>query len=215
MLVNAIWFKANWRVTFDPELTRPGDFTLLDGATVSADLMYANQKFSFASTDDYTAVRLPYAGDAAMVIALPKAGATPADLAKTMTAGDLRPEWTTYLVDLTMPKFEFDSDVPLKGVLISLGMVDAFSLNFADFSGIADLQATGEQLYVEDVLHKSYIALDENGTEAPAATAVIVSATSLPPSTTFTADRPFLFWIEHASTAEILFLGQVTNPATG
>lgn len=209
VLVNAIWFKANWLEKFDPEQTAPGEFTLLDGSTVTVPLMHGKQRTLYAATDKFTALRLPYAGDAAMVVMLPPTGMTPAELAASLTAEDLDIPWGGFEVDVTLPSFEFESEVGLKPVLQSLGMVDAFDAAAADLSGITD----AVELFVQDVLHKSFIALDENGTEAAAATAVVVGLTSLPPPATFTADRPFLFWIEHGSTGEMLFLGQVTDPS--
>ena len=113
-----------------------------------------------------------------------------------------------------MPSFEFEAEVGLKSALQELGMRTAFvppsGGSGADFTGIT---ATPE-LYVSGAFHKTFIALDEEGTEAAAATAIIMRVTSAgPPPVTFTADRPFLFWIEHSSTGEMLFLGQVTNPS--
>ena len=107
-----------------------------------------------------------------------------------------------------MPSFEFETDVALKDALQAVGMVEAFT-DSADLSGITG----AARLFVQDALHKSFIALDENGTEAAAATALVVGLTSAPPPASFTADRPFLFWIEHGSTGEMLFLGQVTDPS--
>ena len=208
VLANAIWFKANWFEPFDPEATSPGDFTLLDGSTVTVPLMHSSMRGQYVATDRYEAVRLGYAGDAAMVIMLPAEGTTPLELAATLTADDLRPQFGAFELQLTMPKFEFETDAPLKAALQSLGMVEAFT-DSADLSGITD----ATNLFVQDALHKSFIALDENGTEAAAATALIVGLTSAPPPAEFTADRPFLFWIEHSSTGEMLFLGQVTDPS--
>lgn len=208
VLANAIWFKANWFEPFDPAATSPGDFTLLDGSTVTVPLMHSSTRGQYVATDRYEAVRIGYAGDAAMVIMLPAEGTTPLDLAATLTADDLRPQFGAFELQLAMPKFEFDTEAPLKQALQSLGMVEAFT-DSADLSGITDATA----LFVQDALHKSFIALDENGTEAAAATALIVGLTSAPPPAEFTADRPFLFWIEHSSTGEMLFLGQVTDPS--
>ncbi|NND04357.1 MAG: serpin family protein [Acidimicrobiia bacterium] len=208
VLVNAIWFKANWFEPFAPEATAPGDFTLLDGSTVAVPLMHSASRGQYVATESYEAVRMPYAGDAAMVIMLPPEGTTPLELAASLTPDDMRPEFGVYQLQLAIPKFEFESDAPLKPALQALGMVEAFS-DSADLSGITD----AADLFVQDALHKSFIALDENGTEAAAATALVVGLTSAPPPAEFTADRPFLFWIEHSATGEMLFLGQVTNPS--
>jgi serpin B len=210
VLVNAIWFFANWFEQFDPALTAPGTFTLLDGSTVQVPLMHAAIDAAYAETDGFEAVRLPYTGDAAMVVLLPKTG-SPADLAAALGPADLRLDWQAAQITLTLPSFEFEATVDgLVDALEQLGMRAAFSPGAADFTGITAIP----ELYVSDVIHKSFIALDEDGTEAAAATAIIIRATSGggSPQVTFTVDRPFLFWIEHSSTGEMLFLGQVTNP---
>ena len=208
VLVNAIWFKANWANQFDPDRTGSGIFTRLDGSEVTTPLMHSSATGQYATTSGFTAVRLRYAGDAAMVVALPPAGMSPAELAATMSADDFAIDWGSYQLDLTLPSFEFETEVSLKKALDALGMSAAFT-EAADLSGITD----AAELLVQDALHKSFIALDESGTEATAATAILVGLTSAPPPATFSADRPFLFWIEHSSTGEVLFLGQVTDPS--
>lgn len=208
VLVNAIWFKANWAEKFDPDRTAPGSFTRLDGSAVTTPLMHSTATGQYATGSGFTAVRLPYAGDAAMVVVLPTAGKSPAELAATMTPDDFAISWGTFRVDLTLPSFEFETEIALKEALQALGMTAAFT-EAADLTGITD----AADLFVQDALHKSFIALDEDGTEAAAATAILIGLTSAPPPATFTADRPFLFWIEHSSTGEVLFLGQVTDPS--
>lgn len=211
-LVNAIWFKANWHQQFDTAETSPGTFTLLDGTTIEVPLMHAGLRTGYAATDLYDAVRLPYTGDAAMIVLLPKQG-SPAELAAMLGPDDLDIEWGDHQVEITLPPFEFESEIGLKSALQELGMRAAFEPpnggGGADLTGIT----AARELYVSDAFHKTFIALDEEGTEAAAATAVIISLRSAPPPATFTADRPFLFWIEHLSTGEMLFLGQVTDPS--
>ena len=210
-LVNAIWFKANWFEPFDPDRTEPGTFTTLDGTEIDTPLMRADLRTGYASTDLFEAVRLPYAGDAAMVVLLPNEG-SPAGLAARLTPEDLDIAWQEHIVDLTLPSFEFEAEISLKAALQALGMRKAFERpdsDGADFTGITELR----QLYVTDAFHKTFIALDEEGTEAAAATAIIVGLESAPQPATFTADRPFLFWIEHTSTGEMLFLGQLVDPS--
>ena len=210
-LVNAIWFKANWFEPFEPERTAAGPFTLLDGSEIDVPLMHTSLRTGFASTDQFDAVRLPYAGDAAMIVVLPSEG-TPAALAAKLTPDDLDIAFSEHEVDIMLPSFEFEAEIALADALKELGMIAAFEAPIgdgADFTGITDVR----ELFVSDAFHKTFIALDEEGTEAAAATAIIVSLESLPQPATFTADRPFLFWIEHSSTGEMLFLGQVTNPA--
>lgn len=210
-LVNAIWFYANWFEQFDPALTAPGPFTLLDDSQIQVPLMHTNLRTGYADTGLFEAVRLPYAGDAAMVVLLPRSG-TPADLAAALGPEDLNIAWDDYRVEITLPSFEFEAEIALKPALQELGMTTAFefpSADGADLTGITEIR----ELFVSDAFHKTFIALDEEGTEAAAATALIISLESAPQPATFTADQPFLFWIEHSSTGEMLFLGQVTNPA--
>ncbi len=211
-LVNAIWFYANWYEAFDPQLTAPGSFTLLDDSEIRVPLMQASLRTGYAETGLFEAVRLPYAGDAAMVVLLPRSG-SPADLAAALEPEDLDIAWGDRRVEITLPSFEFDAEIALKPALQQLGMTTAFEppspTSGADLTGITEMR----ELYVSDAFHKTFIALDEEGTEAAAATALIIGLTSAPEPATFTADRPFLFWIEHSSTGEMLFLGQVTDPS--
>ena len=208
VLVNAIWFKGNWIEQFDPEATSSGGFQLADESTVDVPLMHASITTGFAAGDGFEAVKLPYAGGAAMVIMLPSEGTTPAELAARLRPEDMRLNFAAHRVDITLPSFEFESDIALADALKALGMTAAFDSMAADLSGIT----SADRLYLQDALHKSFIALDEHGTEAAAATALVAGRTSAPPPAVFTADRPFLFWIEHSATGEPLFLGIVNDP---
>ena len=208
VLVNAIWFKGNWLNRFDPGNTEPGRFQLADGTAVDVPLMHASFTTGFAAGDGFEAVKLPYAGGAAMVIMLPTEGTTPVELASRLRPEDMRLKFATHRVDITLPPFEFESDIALADALKALGMTAAFDSTAADLSGIT----AADRLYLQDALHKSFIALDENGTEAAAATALVAGRTSAPPPAVFTADRPFLFWIEDSATGEPLFLGIVNDP---
>ncbi len=212
VLVNAIWFKANWAEQFDPELTTSDPFTLASADEISVPMMHGSFRTGYTSNDRFEAVRLPYAGDAAMVIAVPTNGSL-AELVSTLTPDDLAVDhWGSYQVEVSMPSFEFEAEIDLDGALKELGMVKAFNEpsgpNGANLTGITELR----ELFVTDALHKTFIAVDETGTEAAAATALIIGVTSLPQPATFTVDQPFLFWIEHTITGEMLFLGQVTDP---
>ncbi len=211
VLVNAIWFKANWAEQFDPSLTTDDPFTLIDGSSVRVPMMHGSFRTGYVSNDLFEAVRLPYAGDAAMVVAIPANGSL-SELVANLTPEDMAVEWGGYQVKTAIPSFEFDAEIPLKVALEELGMVKAFVDPFtgdgADLTGITELR----ELFVTNALHKTFIAVDEVGTEAAAATALVVGLTSLPQPATFTADQPFVFWIEHNTTGEVLFLGQVTDP---
>lgn len=217
VLVNAIWFKANWAEPFDEAATADAPFTLLDGSDVTASMMNATIDAAYAAGDGYQAVRIPYAGDAAMLVVLPDEGrfAEIRDGLDTAALDAIRSALSGREVVLGLPKFEIRSDVGLVPVLTELGMAEAFAPPAADagadFTGITE----SRELYVSEVVHQAFIAVDEMGTEAAAATAVILSLTSAPldPPVPMTIDRPFLYFIEHSSTGEILFLGQVTDPS--
>lgn len=212
ILVNAIWFQANWANQFDPDRTDDGQFNLLDGSQTSVPFMHSETKTQFAETDDFTAVRLPYAGDAAMVLALPRGDLS--QLVAKLEPAHLDLDWGESMVDLAVPKFTFESELSLSDSLKSLGMDTAFAQpngdSGADFTGITERR----ELYLLDAFHSSFVAVDEFGTEAAAATALVISTTSAAPPATLHLDRPFLFWIEHTPTGTPLFLGQVTNPAS-
>ena len=211
VLVNAIWFKANWAEQFDPELTTQDPFTLVSGDEVAVPMMHSSIRTGYTSNSKFTAVRLPYAGDAAMVIAVPNSGSI-SELVESLGPDDLEIQWGDYQVELSVPSFEFEDDIKLKDALKELGMrrafIDPMAPDGADFTGVVEER----ELYVTDALHKTFIAVDETGTEAAAATAIIMGILSMPQSATFTVDQPFLFWIEHTPTGEMLFLGQVTDP---
>lgn len=215
VLVNAIWFKANWAEQFSPDDTADGPFTRLDGSVVTVPMMHRSGRIEFVEGDGYVAARLPYAGDASMLVIVPDDGRF-SEVAAAFGPDDLdrvRGLLSTHQVDLTLPRFEFRSELGLKPPLRELGMVAAFvepsRPDGADLTGMT----AERELFVHDVVHQAFISVDEQGTEAAAATAVIVGLESAPPPATLTADRPFLFLIQHDPTGEILFLGQVTDPS--
>lgn len=210
VLVNAIWFFANWEVPFRASATTPLPFTRLDNSAVTVPMLRSQAaRTGYADLPNYEAIHLDYAGDARMVIALPKGGMTPAQLAATLDPSATIP-FDERLVNLTLPKFDFDATTPLGDALTALGMTEAFNQAAANLDPIT---GAPNDLFVSDAIHKTFIKVDENGTEAAAATGIVVGVVSAPPPATFTADRPFLFWIEHTPTNEMLFLGQVTNPS--
>lgn len=213
VLVNAVWFSANWVHQFDPDHTADGTFRLLGGAEVPVPFMHASIRTGYASRDGFEALRLPYAGDAEMVIVLPKEG-SPAELAASFEPGDLDIRWQDSQVDVTLPSFEFATNVPLKGILQQLGMQAAFESPGSGPDGGADLTGivASRELFVWEAVHRTKIGVDEYGTEASAASAVIAGRLSRPTPEVFTADRPFLFWIRHIPTGEVLFLGQLVDP---
>lgn len=211
VLTNAIYFKAAWQKRFDTAATSAGVFHLLDGRDATVSMMRETASLAYAEGDNYQAVELPYeGGKLSMVILLPQSGQFSA-LEKLLDAGvvgDVIARLRPTQIALTMPKFEFRSSFSLKNALTALGMGAAFT-DGADFSGMAGNKA----LSISDLLHKAFVSLDEKGTEAAAATAVIVGATSMPlQPRPLAIDRPFVFLIRDIPTGAILFLGRVVNP---
>lgn len=211
VLTNAIYFKGVWLNPF-PKQTQPGPFHLASGKTVQTPIMQANPSLNFAQHDSFSMVELPYENnELSMVVLLPKKKDGLRELEKQLTAENLA-VWMNKLsghdVDLKLPKFEFTAEFKLNEVLKEMGIRDAFDEYKANFSGIA----TREQLYVSAVLHKAFVDVNEEGTEAAAATAVVVSTKSEPTQATFHADHPFVFLIREQRSGSILFLGRVANP---
>ncbi len=213
VLTNAIYFNAKWLHTFEAEMTRDGTFYLLDGSEVTVPMMSQSESFKYAEGEGYQAVELPYDGnELSMVILLPESGQfeTFEEALDAATVEGIIETIDNKQVDLTMPKFEFDSSFSLKAALSALGMPIAFDPDYADLSGM-----TGNRdLFIMDVVHKAFVSVDEEGTEAAAATAVIVGETALPPApVTMTIDRPFIFLIRDIATGTILFVGRTLNPS--
>ena len=172
-------------------------------------------KFNYTETDDLQILELPYTGnEISMTIFLPREGVELSDVINSIDKDSVS-EWIDSMyeteVDIYLPKFEFKTSYGLSDYLIELGMQDAFS-DFADFSGIDGRP----DLFISDVLHKAFINVSEEGTEAAAATAVVMDKTSIDGGgssrLTFNADHPFLFLIQHKETGTILFLGSIGNP---
>jgi serpin B len=213
VLTNAIYFNAAWEYPFDTDMTAPGPFYLLDGEQVTAQMMKQTESYGYTEREGYQAVELPYDGDElSMVILLPASGNFEAfeQGLQAQKVSDILSNLQPSEVTLTMPKFEFDSDFSLKDTLTGMGMEDAFSPDDADFSGMTG----NRELFISDVVHKAFVSVDEAGTEAAAATAVIVGTTSAPvgPLVEVTVDRPFIFLIRDIQTGTILFVGRVLNP---
>jgi serpin B len=211
VLTNAIYFNAAWEYPFDEDMTADGPFYLLDGGQVSVPMMRQTESFGYTEGEGYQAVDLQYDGnELSMVILLPEAGQFQAfeEGLQAQQVDAIMNDLQDTRVALTMPQFEFDSEFSLKDTLAEMGMPIAFSSS-ADFSGM-----TGNpELAISDVLHKAFVAVDEAGTEAAAATAVIMKLTAVPePPVEVTIDRPFIFLIRDIDTGAILFVGRVMNP---
>jgi serpin B len=219
VLTNAIYFNADWEHPFDAGSTVNGRFYLLDGRQVTVRMMKQTEVFGYADGQGYQAIELPYdGGELSMVILLPEAGQFEAFEEELQGEGvsDIISGLQPARLALTMPKFEFDSEFNLKDTLAFMGMPDAFkppwpvSGEGADFSGMTGRR----ELFISDVVHKAFVAVDEKGTEAAAATGVIIGVTSAPvdPPVQVTIDRPFIFLIRDIETGAILFAGRVLNP---
>ncbi len=218
VLTNAVYFKGKWSDPFEAAATRDRPFHLLpggDGAkTVQAPMMHKGATaFGYFKADGIAALELPYAGDElSMLVLLPDKNDGLAELEKKLTAQNLA-RWMGLLrrrqVEVVLPRFKMTCQFSLKQKLQEMGMAEAFS-DSADFSGMVE----GGGLKLTDVLHKAFVDVNEEGTEAAGATAVVVGVTSvmidLPP--VFQADRPFVFLIRHKPTGAVLFLGRLTDP---
>ena len=212
VLTNAIYFNAAWQYPFNEDATAEDDFSLLGGDRITVPMMRQTESYGYAAGDGYQAVELPYDGrELSMVILLPEPGEFAAFEAslRAQTVDDIIQDIGYRQVALIMPKFEYESSFGLKQALTTLGMEDAFIPDTADFSGMNGRR----DLFIQDVLHKAFVSVDEAGTEAAAATAVIVGTTSLPPEPIeVKIDRPFIYLIRDIETGTVLFVGRVLNP---
>lgn len=212
-LTNAIYFKSSWKDEFKPENTRPMDFNLIDGSQVEAMMMNSSESYYYGEeAGSYRAVEIPYKNDdLAMLVVMPDAG-TLADFESAMDADGIAAlvgSMTSQEVNLDFPSFELNTDlVTLKDDLELMGMASMFDPGQADFSGISDAS-----IFVQEVAHKAYILVNEEGTEAAAATGVGVGLTSAPlEPVSLTVDKPFLYFIRHLPTGNCLFMGRVIDP---
>ncbi len=213
VLVNAIYFKGEWVNRFDPGLTNPAAFLTLAGGQVQVPMMTLKHTFRYAEDDGLQALELPYAGgDLSMFVLLPRDVNGLAQLEESLDAKYLD-KWRKNLqeteVEVSLPRFELNFPFRLDDTLKSMGMENAFSTK-ADFSGMDGTQ----ELYLGAVLHKAFVAVNEQGTEAAAATAVVMQTKAIAFSPIiFRADHPFVFYIHENNTGSILFIGRVVNPA--
>ena len=209
VLTNAIYFEAKWRSPFVTAVTRDDDFFLADGNRVSVPMMTQQSDFGYSEGKLYKAVELPYRVNMSMVIVLPRPGFFD-EFNRTLSPEKLHEiidvlTWRSII--LKLPKVDFESDsISLKKVLSEMGMADAFT-EFADFSGIAP------NLFIDKVIHKATVTVNEEGTVAAAAT-VVAMPTGLPlkKPIDFTVNRPFVFLIRDIETGAILFMGRIVNP---
>lgn len=211
VMTNAIYFKAAWRESFEERDTRHESFTLLDGTSITVPMMTQEAEHKYLDGDGFQAVELLYDGDElSMLLIMPDEGNYEA-FEGTFDAARLHSIVQALQgvhLRLSMPRFAFDWSVSLGQPLSDLGMPIAFGGD-ADLSGMNGIGG----LFIEDVIHKAFVAVDEAGTEAAAATAVITTETSVPPPPLpVIIDRPFLFVIRDIETEAILFLGRLQDP---
>lgn len=210
-LINAIYFKGTWLHEFDPEDTYATEFRLQDGSTTQVDMMSMGQTFfPYFANETFQAVDLAY-GDSvfSMTILLPNPGHTVDEVIQQLNTDNWE-QWTQSFeyteLFFGMPKFEMEYEKSLVKPLANLGMSIAFTPN-ADFTNIAEAD-----LMIDEVLHKSFIEVNEEGTEAAAVTVVVIVETSVPQIPVFMADRPFVFIIRENQSNSVLFIGKMMNP---
>ena len=212
VLTNAIYFKGDWAAQFDPDKTRRDDFWSPQKQT-KVPMMTCKGEYRYKETSELQILELPYAGDKlSMLVLLPREKDGLPNLERQLTPDFLskatKNMWEEQ-VTVHLPKFKIEAAFTLNDPLISLGMSDAFDMDKADFSGMDGLK---KWLYISYVLHKAFIDVNEEGTEAAAATAVVMQMKGVSMPTIFRADHPFLFLIRERETGSILFIGRFTKP---
>lgn len=218
MLLNAVYFNGIWKTPFDEEGTHLRPFRYGNGTTGEVETMSMEGALEYTTNDLFSAVHFPYGKEGfRMTVILPHENRSTGEVIKAMD----RDAWRTWMqgfrmeenVEVSLPRFKFDWKMTLNDLLSSMGMTKAFVPHAADFSGM-----TGNRdLYIGFVIHKTYVDVNEKGTEAAAVTAVGMFTTSMPveppAKIRFTVDRPFLFTITEKSTGAILFIGEINAPA--
>jgi serpin B len=215
IITNAIYFKALWASPFSKESTSQEDFHASRSDVVRVDMMKQSGRFRYIDEGSFLALELPYKGNAlAMVIFLPKARDGLGPLESSLTASKIE-SWlaklSSHRMEVSLPKFKLTAECELKDALSELGMPMAFKPGAADFSGITGTR----ELAISAVVHKAFIEVEERGTEAAAATGVVMARTSAAIAQSpvvFRADHPFFFLIRDTSTGTILFLGRLVRP---
>ncbi|MHB0955221.1 MAG: serpin family protein [Pirellulaceae bacterium] len=215
VLTNAVYFKGDWTSPFRSELTKPEEFHIASDKSVQTPLMHREGAFRYAAAEDMQVLELPYGDESlSMVVLLPDEVEGLAGLEARLTSDNLQ-QWMTSLrsqeVLVYLPRFKTTAEFELNTTLAKLGMPAAFDPSTADFSGM-----TGRKdLFISKVVHKAFVDVNEEGTEAAAATGVIMTRTGAPlpqSKPVFRADHPFLFVIRDNRTQAILFLGRLINP---
>jgi serpin B len=215
VLTNAIYFKANWSSQFEAENTRDAKFKLGTGKETDVRMMHQTHYYNYGETDDLQILEMDYLGnELSMLVLLPKEN----DIAaiESVLSKEKIAEWKKDMMSaeviVSFPKFKFETKYFMSSDLKAMGMPTAFSELDADFTGMSPT----DELYISEVIHQTFVEVAEYGTEAAAATAVVMKATSARPSEEpkfFTADHPFIFIIQQKSTGNILFMGRMSDPS--
>ena len=209
-LINALYFKAPWRNEFNAKATKKQDFTTAGGEKVQAEMMHQTITTGYYNDEAIQIVSKPFKERYEMLFILPERNVSISEALAYFTAeyDNCMSGMEQYRVELSLPKFKSEYQMPLKSILNSMGMERAFGAG-AEFGGI-----TKKPLYIDDAIQKTFISIDEEGAEAAAVTAVMVGFLSTGPrkSVSVTFDRPFLYAIKDYTTGSILFIGKVGNP---
>jgi serpin B len=213
VLTNAIYFKGMWKAPFDKANTVSENFRTLEGETIAADMMHMRgKKFNYMKGEGFSVLEMPYAaGDVSMVIFLPDKVDGLAEYEKMADRKNMKELIAgmekTEMEDVAIPRFTVTREFSLASVLGAMGMPTAFT-QAADFSGIDGTK----DLYISAVIHKAFVEVNEEGTQAAAATAVVVGLKGMSMNPSFRADHPFMFVILHRKTGALLFIGRVADP---
>jgi len=216
VLTNAVYFKGKWKGKFNDMFTRDEPFTLAGGIEIETPMMQQTERLAYMENENFQALGLPYVkNELSMIILLPREMDGIGDLEKSLSASGLAAcidAMETRYVEVCFPKFKMTSEFQLNDALSAMGMSRAFHEGTADFSGM-----TGNRdFFIWAVVHKAYVDVNEEGTEAAAATGLVMGVTSVMPEkqpVVFRADHPFLFLIRDNESGGILFMGRVMNPA--
>src|SRR5262245_12184098 len=217
-LINAIYFKGQWSKRFDEKLTKNQPFHLLSGGQKQTPMMTQSGNFSYYRGDKFQAVSLPYGkGDTGLILFLPDKESSLKQFLESFNFDNCE-QWMKGFGeapgDVKIPRFKLEYQKSLNETLKAMGMEVAFDSGRADFSGMREL-SDGRRLFISEVKHKAVVEVNEEGTEAAAATSVGISHTSMRPPQqrfSFVADRPFLMAIRDQKTGAILFMGAVVDP---
>jgi serpin B len=217
LLTNAIYFKGDWTRKFDEAATKEESFHLDRIDKVKVKMMRQQADLSYAKVDDVQVLELPYGNrDLSMVVLLPSRAGGLAELEAALSVNSVN-TWLRALlphtVNVFLPRFRLTEQFALADVLRSMGMATAFDITTADFFGITDPGACIlVPICISEVIHKALVEVNEEGTEAAAATAVSMGYVGMAPHAVFRADHPFIFMIRHNGSGSILFMGRVVNP---